>query len=237
MNELSIVEPFDVPGVNITLFDMRTQSGEVHRASADILSDIISGQLISTVRPDAQLCGPAQMRYAEARFQEFLADDPNGNFGDFVVAIGDDIVPDDSECDPRLPTLTFAVFARDDENIGRWDLYNIRTESVRGDNMVISAMCMPGVGESGRRTLLETWSAIMRRILEFDMQFENGGTLDLVAWKFPTRREHRWNGSRKFRGLSGDELIPLIADGHVLESSQDGVFREIRRRPAPSART
>jgi hypothetical protein len=102
-------------------------------------------------------------------------------------------VENDSDEDLELGTKTFVVrnsTAGGNYVLGSFILYNVEIVKA-GPVAEISAMALPACRPAEGKTVRQTWSGIMRWMLEND--FTHGPfTTDLVEWRFPTKEGHRW---------------------------------------------
>ncbi len=131
--------------------------------------------------------------------------------------------------DNDLPILSFVVQA-EDEIKGSFVFYNIEYE---GDS--ITAYPMPsfhGWGGIPKHTL---WGSFLHYFLRNEITFEDGSTLKLAEWHFPTEDGHEWT-ARSEEKLP-DLLEELVDDVLVLDSQQNPAraFRERRVGPRTTA--
>lgn len=124
-----------------------------------------------------------------------------------------------------LPILSFIVQA-EDEIKGSFVLYSIERE---GDD--ITAFPMPSFHGWGDIPKHKLWGLFLHYFLRNEIAFEDGSTLNLVEWHFPTEDGHEW-ATRAEEKLP-DLLEELVDDVLVLDSQQNlaRAFRERRIGP------
>lgn len=237
---LPIVENIEIPALGLTLVDIRALPDEVGIEGRKILVDVLQRQVLDRQRAGVGLCSMEQSEHQDALYRQATEREPDLTLTAFL-ARGDSVVRDDSDCDPRLDLINFAVFVTQPRELfGLFTLYNVVIETDDPSGITATAMAMPGCRPAPDRTQRETWAGIMRWILENDFQI-GGRKVDFIEWRFPTRPGHQWK-------LSGDELdavglgntsaaVPqrglVVADldGHDLTEDPDGVPLKVRRRP------
>lgn len=239
---LPIVDDVEIRELGILLVDLRNLSKEVGIEGRGILVDVLQRQVLDRQRTGTRLCGMEQSEYQDGLYREAQRGDPGLTLTAFL-ARGDSVVRDDADCDPRLDVIDFAVFVVEPSDLlGLFTLYNVMIEEDDAAGIVASAMAMPGCRPAPGWTQRETWSGIMRWILENDFTFD-GRRVDFDEWRFPTRKDQQWKltGSQlDVVGLgSTSAAIPergiVVADldGHDLTKDPDGVPLKVRRRRSP----
>lgn len=134
-------------------------------------------------------------------------------------------------CDPNLSMLDFVVYdTLRLEVCGAFNIYNIKPEKETRSGATVSAMAAPAIRASGRLTVAETWSAVMRHLLSTDI-FAPGFTLDIIQWDFSERREHAWKGTER-----ADQIITSMRALDYDVSDKDGYPTKVRRREVKDGR-
>ncbi len=215
MPDFPLIETIRVPPLNLFLIDERNSTRDVQIVSADIMQATLVDLVLDAVRPATQLCGMQNSEHIERLRKEEVAADNSVppqiaalNGDEFEVFLGDRVVIDESDCDPRLPVLTFNVIVDDpaETNIGLWTLYNIRVEQSNPGRITANAMTLPGVIEAPGHTFRATLSGIMRFILSQNLRVESaapgpGQIIDFVEWRYPQRVSHEWVNDIPVNGM------------------------------------
>ncbi len=215
--QLPIIEDLAIGPLGVTLVDQRNNDAE-GLIGRKILVDVLERSLLGSVRPGTTLCksGTAD---GDRVLNLWQTTNPRISFQEFIDTADDSIVRDDSDCDPRLPEVTFIVF-EGRTNLGLFTLYNIVVERDNRTGITASAMAMPGCRAARGSTVRETWSGIMRWILSRD--FVSGGRkVDFIEWRFPTRGTHRWVLSTEEARKQGDGDTDAIGDRIVKDLEED----------------
>lgn len=247
---LGIIDPIVIDSLGITLTDQKTLSKENQATARKIMVDVLQRQTLDVQRGGTFLCGHTRERYVDDLYKTEQArrlreGEKLTNNRDFELSLGDAIVRDDSDCDPRLSVKTFVV-SSGQEILGLWTLYNIVIEIDDKTGITATAMAMPGCEAVRGFSLRETWTGIMRWILENDFT-ASGRKVDFIGWAFPSRRDHQWLVSEdQASSLGGDANVGAAAignrkavadlDDHAVFVNVDGVPVSVRRREPPRKR-
>ncbi len=176
-----------------------------------------------------RLCTPDvfNQRISEA-WKELATRNPRADWIEFSTTFDAEL--DDSECDPRLSELAFAIYRGDlaDRNLlGVFYLYNVEVIRSSETELEITAYPAPGIPFVNDVEWSDQVRSFLKKALEFDFIQEDGILVKLLAWKFPTREGHAWAGEPWAERL----VSSLVADGFPRTDS-DGKLREFSRRPA-----
>ncbi len=228
MAHLPIVKPFEIPALGIVLHDLRAAPSEdgfaaLRSGFADLQTD-----LLDRTRPSVRLC--SAQNDVTARMSDAWNKARQASPGITWDAFSElsDPVLDDSDPDPRLGEIMFSVW-HEGEAVGGWGLYNVRVRDGRAA-FRISAMAIPAISGIGRHSARFVWVAIMRHILETDLECRDSKPIDLDAWRFPTRSSHAWKNADPREIMDG--VISDLSDHTVEYESIDrgDVPRKISRR-------
>lgn len=241
---LPILENKRIGPLGIVLVDAENAKPRAYADADRILRRILANRLLGAIRPKVRLCGPESLDFPIGNFTGFANRNPGATWEDFLTeGRPDRIVEDDSAPDPRLDSKQILVreVGGDGEVLGLFVLYNVVIEQDRTRQLVISSMVMPGCRAAHGFTLRETWSRIMRRILEDDWPMEDGRVLDTIEWRFPTRPGHRWKLKPEELVHDGEDEGCGVCDRIVTDLSdhdrtdEEGVPKKIRRRAVVEA--
>lgn len=212
------VRPFVVS--DFILRDARTVTKEVRlQVGWSVLEEDID-----RIKPGTVLCTNDMTALNEYmnKFREYEKNNPGKTTDDFDLIY--DPQWDDSQCDPRLGTISLVVFQRRGP-VGLINLYNIKTESNTSRKQTISAMMMPSLDTSRGKQQPEDVRVLLKGLLEKDLTFESGKILDIIEWRFPTRRSHTWTINDQVWSPVQD----LVDDGH------SGEFKLREGKPIPKS--
>jgi hypothetical protein len=244
MPSLPLVKAFEIPALGVTLTDVLEVSPLESARASGIMVDVLQRQVLNQQRPGTEVCGVTSDLRLRRLYTDARAADPSLTVNDWLVALGEDVVLDDSDTDPRLEDKTFTVAeTSSSELLGVFTLYNIRRLAGSGPRLLkLQAMPMPGCRPAPGLTLRATWSGLLRYILEEPLEFARraGRQLDVQCWAFPTRAGHRWLFSERAQRAAGGDSANAAAVGtrlavadlgdHVIESSARGVPLRVTRR-------
>lgn len=247
MPDFPLIETIRVPTLSLFLIDERNSTRDVQFASADIMQAVLFEAVLGAVRPGTVACHFEHSEHVEEQRRDDIAADTSIppqvaalDSDEYEASIGDRIVIDESDCDPRLPVLTFNVIVDDvaSTNIGLWTLYNIRLEQSTPGRITANAMALPGVIEAPGHTFRETISGIMRFILAINLRVQDpapgpGRIIDFVEWRYPQRVSHEWVNAIPVNGMTIDQVVNDVAAGNIDQRRPDGVPEFVRRTGAP----
>lgn len=212
---LPIVDNMRIPSLGITLVDMERVPKQQGIEAEQILVQVLQHQVLQRQRPAAELCRTEQFEHENELYAEASAGEQGLTFTVHRQRAGDAIVRDDSDCDPRLPIKKFLVVTDAQNIIGTFTLYNIQIKRDEELGITASAMAMPGCIPAPARTMRETWTGIMRWILENDFVIGTR-TVDFIEWRFPTRSTHQWK-------LTPDEEARIAPEDSAAEIPSRGL--------------
>lgn len=199
----------------LTLVDVGTLPAEEHQRAL-LLGRRALTDLIAKTR-QTQICNPMAFAVIEtAAVREFLAANPEATRAEIRAFRDTFDLKDDSECDIRLDEKALAIYRgvpADRDLMGVFFLYNIATMSTRGQSMRVTAYPAPGFPFQDSVRWANQMKALMLGLLETPLRFVDGGVLDILAWKFPTRADHAWAGELWAERL----LAGFRDDGYILE--------------------
>ncbi len=245
MPDFPLIQTIRIPTLSSRLVDERNASRDDQIVARDIMREVLEELVLGTVRPATQLCGMQNSEHVERLRADAVAADSSippqvaALDGDaFEASLGDSIVIDESDCDPRLPVLTFLLIEDGDIIRGLFTLYNIVVEQQNPGRQTASAMAMPGIVAPTGATLNHAWSEVMRFILAMNLRVQDaapdpGQIIDFVEFRFPQRPSHEWKEAQLVQGLSGDLVVAAVAVGNNLSRRPDGVPEFVRRNGAP----
>ena len=238
------VEDISIAQLGITLRDMNRVPKQVGIQAERILVQVLQHQVLQRQRPDTKLCMGEQFEHENELYAEAATQQQGLTFTDHREQAGDAIVIDDSDCDPRLQIKKFLVMADPRLVIGTFTLSNIIVERDEEIGITASAMAMPGCNPAPGQNMRQTWTGIMRHIIEEDLAIA-GRIVDFVEWRFPTRTSHRWmltlEEAARIDPTDSAAAIPSrgleVADlgDHDLTKDLDGTPVRVRRLGAPRA--
>lgn len=202
------------------------QSKEARKLGSNFLAAVLG-----EVRPGVNLCGSGDLdAHFSAEYLKAAAESKSKLSYDEWFA-SQDPVRDDADCDPRLGTSTFVVYEKREVR-GTFVLYNVellRDES-SPQRRVVGAMAMPACMPLARASIEDTWALIMKTVLVQDLLGDDGTAVDVKEWRFPQRKDHRWQGNGKsLSGLNADRLVAKVAEGMDL-NFEGSVPVKVRRR-------
>lgn len=248
---LPLLENKRLNQLGIVLVDAETVTPNRYGRANEICQLVLENRLLGRLRPNVGLCGPDSLEFCGENFKRYAEQNANATWDDFLENRPNRIVQDDSDADPRLETKQILIRETGPERtvLGLFVLYNMIVERDGPNRLRVSAMALPGCRKAEGFTLRETWSRIMRRILEDQWPMEDGRTLDMTEWRFPTRPGHRWKLTPEEQTLEGDEEGDGVCDRIVSDLSdhdrtdEDGYPKKIRRKavavaePTPGRRS
>lgn len=113
--------------------------------------------------------------------------------------------------------------------LGMLVLYGCQIESERDRVLQVRAFPAPGMSAAGKLTMEETVAAVMRYVLDTELDLVDGRRLDVVQWDFPEEPGEQWIGHPVSTAVISDGMS---RDDEVVY--RDSVPRTMRRKGAPS---
>lgn len=213
---------FRVPRAGVALMDADDVSGRARAKAHRIMENVLERQVIQAKFPDVNLCRNGLRDYHDERFATAQLRNPRLGLEEFLCSLGDEVVRDEADADPRLGHRSLIVF-EDREVSGMFILYNVRLSGT--DPLEASAMAMPGCRPAGGLRLTQTWAAIMRWLLEENAPLADGREFDLTEWRLPGRNGHRWD-----QGAEGVEILGELSDHEMIVEDRPCAIRKRRAR-------